>query len=397
MNTFTEPLRVRAHRLFDGAVTVENAVLEIVQDRISRVIHDDKGCDIELPGTLVPGFVDLQVNGGGGALFNASPSLATVERIASAHYRYGTTSFLPTVITDNIDKMRQAADAISDCISEGTPGVLGIHYEGPFISEIKKGAHSEKYIRAISDAELEIFSRKDIGKILVTIAPENVSPSDIGKLVDLGVVVSIGHTNASFDCVQNAINAGASGFTHLFNAMSPLNSREPGVTGAALLDDTTMCGLIVDGHHVAIPSCKLALKSKPKGGIYLVTDAMPPVGTSQRSFDFFDRRVFLKEGKLISSTGELAGSSLNMAAAVKNCIHLLDISFDEAIRMASLYPFLFIKRAGFLPIPNSPMLRGGLPANFVQLDEELNVVSTWIGGKMLYDSSKDSLLVEGEI
>jgi N-acetylglucosamine-6-phosphate deacetylase len=213
-------------------------------------------------GKLIPGYFDTQVNGGGGVLFNHSPSAAIVETMALAHLRFGTTSMLPTIITDNASTMAQAADAIAEVMAGGPECIKalikGVHFEGPFLSKAKKGVHEAQFIRTPSDAELATLCRKDIGKVLLTVAPETVSTSFIKEMVAEGVVVAIGHTNASYEQVQAAIDAGATGFTHLYNAMSALTSREPGAVGAALLNDTVYCGFIIDHHHLHRKSAELA-------------------------------------------------------------------------------------------------------------------------------------------
>ncbi|GHE95303.1 N-acetylglucosamine-6-phosphate deacetylase [Thalassotalea profundi] len=375
-------LRLHATRLFDGHNYSDDQVLTVEDGKITAIDNNTADVDQVLVGLTAPGYIDLQVNGGGGALFNDSPSLDKIKRIITAHSQFGTTAMLPTLITDKIEVMSQAADAMAQAIKENVPGILGIHFEGPHLSVAKKGAHTAGFIRPISEEEWQILSRKDIGQILVTLAPETVSASDVQRMVSLGIKVCLGHTNADYKTAQAAIDAGADGFTHLFNAMSPIQGREPGVTGCALLNDNASCGIIIDGHHVDYASCKLALKTKPAGRVFLVTDAMPPVGTSETQFAFFDRTVYLNDGKLTSTTGELAGSALDMATAVANTHIGLNLSLDEAIRMASLYPARYI---------NQEHLRGtlsvGMQADFVVLDEQLKVQSTWIAGQAVYSKN----------
>ncbi|WP_286263206.1 N-acetylglucosamine-6-phosphate deacetylase [Thalassotalea atypica] len=371
-----------AHRLFDGQNYHDNARLLIENGKVLAIeSHAQVQVgDHVLSGLVVPGFIDLQVNGGGGCLLNATPSIEAVKTIMAAHSKYGTTAMLPTLITDRVEVMEKAADAVAQAIEEHVPGIVGIHFEGPHLSVAKKGAHSAEFIRPISDAEWRVLARQDIGQILVTVAPENISTQDIAKMVSMGIKVCLGHTNADYHVAQNAIDAGADGFTHLYNAMSPLNAREPGVVGCALVNDHASCGIIIDGHHVDFVSCKAAINAKPTGKVFLVTDAMPPVGTAQQSFDFFDRKVLLSEGKLTSTTGELAGSVLDMATAVKNTHHELKLPLDESIRMASLYP------ADYINLQNAHgQLINGANANFVVLNGELSVSQTWIEGQVVYD------------
>ncbi|GAA5139315.1 N-acetylglucosamine-6-phosphate deacetylase [Thalassotalea piscium] len=374
-------LRLHATRLFDGHQFTEHQVLTIDNGVITAIDNDITNIDYVLEGLTVPGYIDLQVNGGGGALFNDSPSLDKIKRIITSHSQFGTTAMLPTLITDKIEVMKQAADAMAEAIAAKVPGIIGIHFEGPHLSIAKKGAHTADFIRPISDEEWQVLSRKDIGEIIVTLAPETVSTDDIKRMLKLGIKVCLGHTNADYKTAQAAVDAGADGFTHLFNAMSPIQGREPGVTGCALLNDSASCGIIIDGHHVDYASVNLALKTKPAGTIFLVTDAMPPVGTTDTEFAFFDRTVYLNDGKLTSTTGELAGSALDMATAVANTHFEVKVSLDEAIRMASLYPASYIGQDAV-----RGTLTTGKQADFVVLDDKLTVKSTWIAGQVVYSA-----------
>jgi N-acetylglucosamine-6-phosphate deacetylase len=372
-------LRIHAHKLFDGQQFHDHQVLTIENGKILSIDSDIASVDVVAKGMVVPGFIDLQVNGGGGVLFNDSPSLDNLRTIITAHSQFGTTGMLPTLITDKVEVMAKAANAMSLAIAEKVPGILGIHFEGPHLSIAKKGTHVQEYIRAISEAEWQILERKDIGQILVTLAPETVSADDIKRMVSLGIKVCLGHTNADYKTAQAAMDSGADGYTHLFNAMSPIESREPGVTGCALLNDQASCGIIIDGHHVDYSTAQLAIKTKPKGKVFLVTDAMSTIGTEQTEFSFFDRTVYLNDGRLTSTTGELAGAALDMATAVKNTHIGVGIALGESIRMASQYPADYI---------NQSTIRGnlfiGAQADFVILNEQLDVESTWISGQAVY-------------
>lgn len=376
--------RFYAQQLFDGHRFFEKRVLTVVDGKITAIDENINEYDVSLIGLVVPGFIDLQVNGGGGALFNDEPSIDNIKIIMSAHSVFGTTAMMPTLITDKVEVMQKAADAIAQAIAEDVAGIIGIHFEGPHLSVDKKGTHCEDYIRAISDAEWQVFSRQDIGLVMVTVAPETVSSDDIKRMVNLGIKVSLGHSNADYHTVVQAIASGATGFTHLFNAMSPLQGREPGMVGAALLNNDTTCGLIVDGFHVDYASCRLAITSKPQGKVFLVTDAMPPVGTDLTQFSLYDRTVFVENGKLTSSTGELAGSSLTMQKAVKNTYEYVGVDLAEALRMASLYPANFISEG-------KKNIRGeltlGKSADMLVLDDNLDVKENWIAGKNVFHSS----------
>lgn len=369
-----------AGQVFDGETFHQNLPITIDD---GHIIAFDTVAGIEpikVVGTLVPGFIDVQVNGGGGALFNAVPSVVGIETIGRAHAQFGTTGFLPTLITDNIDVMRTAADAVAEAIAAASYGVLGVHFEGPHLSVPKKGVHPQSHIRHISDAELAIFSRTDLGTKVVTLAPENVSVDVIKTLVAQDVRVCLGHSNADYQTVIAALEAGATGFTHLFNAMSPMGSREPGMVGAAIESRDAWCGLIVDGHHVHGAAAKVVIYAKPRGKVMLVTDAMPPVGMAQdASFELFGTRVIRQGDRLNAVTGELAGCVLDMAQAVNNSVNMLGLEFGEALRMASLYPAQFI---GQDSVRGS--LKVGKKADMVLLDQQRKVIRTYIGGKLVY-------------
>jgi N-acetylglucosamine-6-phosphate deacetylase len=369
----------RAKNVFTGSEFIKNVTLKIEQGKITEINQLEVENAQQLEGLLVPGFIDVQVNGGGGAFFNAKQTPTCLHDIASAHVQFGSTAIMPTLITDSIEVMNQAANAVAQAIKDKMPGIVGVHFEGPQLSLPKKGTHSEKFIRGISEAEFTVYERQDLGLKMVTLAPENVSIEDVKRLVKCGVKVCLGHTNADFETTMNALDAGADGFTHLFNAMSAFTSREPGVVGAALWHQTSWCGLIVDGHHVHPASAKLAINTKPTGKIMLVTDAMPVVGTEDMQFDFFDGRTVIRTGdRLNSSTGELAGSVLDMASAVRNTVNTLDISLDEALRMASAYPAEYLglgKTKGKIEI--------GYDADFVLLDENQYPLATYISGNKI--------------
>ncbi len=367
-----------AEQLFDGEQIRRDVPLAIGDDGLIESLDGEAPADAErLRGLLAPGLVDVQVNGGGGALFNNDPSVNALGRMSAAHARFGTTGFAPTLITDRVDVMQRAADAVSAALSEGVPGVIGVHFEGPHLSGPKKGTHEEKFIRPLSDEEFAIYAREDLGIKVVTLAPENVAVEDIRKLVSLGVKVCLGHSNADGATAAAAVAAGATGFTHLYNAMSPLQSREPGMVGTALISDDAWCGLIADGHHVCAEAMLLALKAKPRGKIMLVTDAMSLVGCDETSFPLFDRVVTREGDKLTSTTGELAGSHLDMISAVRNMRDWCGVALEEALRMASLYPAQFLgARAG--------KIEAGSPADLILLDEKLQVTKTWIGGREVF-------------
>lgn len=364
---------ISVSQLFDGHSWQHNVSVAIDKGIISAITpaHQDV-----LPGLLVPGYIDIQVNGGGGKLFNATPETGALHTIMQAHRRFGTTAMLPTVITDSLQVMQQAADTVAVACQNLASGVIGIHFEGPHLSVPKKGVHPDLYIRPITDAELAIYAREDIGIKVVTVAPENVSTAQIRQLVALNVHVCLGHSNADAATVQAALQAGATGFTHLYNAMSPLTSREPGMVGVALADPDSWCGVILDGHHMHPVAAKVALAAKPRGKVVLVTDAMSPVGTTDVEFDFFSGKVTRSGNKLTNEQGQLAGSVLDMAAAVRYAIDFLGVVPEEALRMASLYP------AQFLGLPDHGCLTVGHRANMLLLDNNWQVQRSWINGNV---------------
>ncbi|NCO72242.1 MULTISPECIES: N-acetylglucosamine-6-phosphate deacetylase [Shewanella] len=373
-------------RLFDGESFHKNMAVTIDAGKITAVIRAEDVIDVEhhtvtkLAGTLTPGFIDVQVNGGGGALFNAEPSTECIEIIGRAHARFGTTGFLPTLITDDVSIMTKAADTVAVAIANQQAGVLGIHFEGPHLSVPKKGVHPQRYIRQISERELSIFSRQDLGIKVVTLAPENVSTQVIKALVSAGVKVCLGHSNADYDTVNAALEAGATGFTHLYNAMSALGSREPGMVGAALESQDAWCGLIVDGHHVHPAAAKIAINAKPKGKVMLVTDAMPPVGMSDdASFKLFGTQVTRQGDRLNAATGELAGCVLDMVGAVNNSVAMLGLCHEEALLMASLYPATFLGLEQQLGL-----IKPGYRADLVLLNPANKVSRTYIAGNVVF-------------
>lgn len=325
---------------------------------------------------LLPGFIDVQVNGGGGVLFNDAPTVATLRQMGAAHRRFGTTGFLPTLISDDTAVMQAALIAVEQALREGVPGVLGIHLEGPFIAPARKGVHNPKYFHQPRTAEMELLCAPHRGVRVLTLAPECVTPDQIATLTAAGVVVCAGHTAADYVATRAALNAGVRGFTHLFNAMTPFGSREPGVVGAALEDADSWCGIIADGRHVHPASLRVAIAAKARGKMMLVTDAMPPVGADDPEFVLNGEPIFIKDGVCQTAQGVLAGSALDMASAVRNAVQLLGLPLEEAARMASTYP------AGFLGLGASQgRIAAGYQADLVALDDTLHVQQTWIAGE----------------
>ena len=361
---------------------VSDRVVLIGDERIVGVVSpDDPRCASTITrdlngGYLLPGFIDTQVNGGGGVLFNDDPSVATIRTMAAAHRRFGTTSLLPTLISDDLAVIARAIDAVRTAISSNVAGVIGVHLEGPFLNEARKGTHDASKFRVLDPSVQALLSSLKIGKTIVTLAPEMTTPGMIASLAAQGLVISAGHTNATFAEMKNALHHGVTGFTHLFNAMSPLGSREPGVVGAALLDENSWCGIIVDGHHVSSAALQIALRCKRHDRFMLVTDAMANVGTTQTSFLLQGKKIIVRDGRCVDEQGTLSGSALDMASAVRNAVAMLGIGLAEAVRMASTYPAEFLGLGDELG-----RIAPGYRANLVLADDQLNVLDTWIDGQ----------------
>ena len=372
---------VNARALLDEGLVEGRAVI-LEAGRIAAVVAAD---DARLAGMrvrdlggalLLPGFVDCQVNGGGGVLFNDEPSVATIEAIGRAHRRFGTTAFLPTLISDDLSAIERAIAAVHEAIERRVPGVIGVHIEGPFLSAARKGAHDPAKFRDLDERGVALLSSLGTGRTLVTLAPEMATPATIRRLADSGVVVSAGHTNATFEETLAAFANGVTGVTHLFNAMSPMTNREPGTVGAALFDADCWCALIVDGRHVHPAVLQLALRAKPEERFLLVTDAMPSVGSDRDDFLLQGRRITVKDGVCVDEKGTLAGSAIDMATAVRNTTRMLGVPLAAAVRMASANPARFLRLEGEVG-----RIARGARANLVSADDDLNVRETWIDGE----------------
>jgi len=368
-------------QVFDGESLRQGLAVLIRDTRIHSVVEtaqlpSDISAVYELQGgTLVPGFIDLQVNGGGGVLFTTAPTVDSLRTIGAAHRRYGTTGFLPTVISTSFEVMRQAMAAVNQAIAEGVPGILGIHLEGPFLNAERKGIHDAAKFCALDEEGLEIITSLVAGTTLVTLAPELTSPELIRRLVQAGVVVCAGHSAANYAETREALTAGVAGFTHLYNAMTPLQSREPGMVGAALEDEDSWFGIIADGFHMHPAAFRIAVAAKKPGGAVLVTDAMPTVGSPDRSFVLDGATIVARDGRVTSADGTLAGSDLDMLSAVNNAAEFARIDWFEAVRMATLYPARALGLQGELGA-----VRPGYRANLLALDSQRRVRASWIDG-----------------
>ncbi len=379
-------------RLFTGEVFLDDHAVLIDGDRIVEILPVGalpEGLPRETlgGGILAPGFLDLQVNGGGGVLFNATRTFAGATAIAAAHAAYGTTGLLPTFITDRPNAMVEAIGAIHAAIAARSPGVLGIHLEGPFLATARKGAHDAALIRPMTDADVELLLEAGIDNMLLTVAADNVSPRQIRRLADAGITVSIGHSDASYEAAMAAADAGARVVTHLFNAMSQLGHRAPGVVGAALDHGGLWAGLIADGHHVHPAALRIALRAKRgPGRLFLVSDAMPPAGAPGDTFELNGRIATRRGGRLTLEDGTLAGAAITMDEAVRFAVAQLAMPLAEALRMASLYPAEVMRLDG-----ERGRLAPRYIADLVLLGDDLAVRDVWIGGARRPDTPMSPL------
>ncbi|WP_018406895.1 N-acetylglucosamine-6-phosphate deacetylase [Methylocystis rosea] len=370
---------VAADVVFDGEKRHDDFAVVIEDTRIAALTpRSDLPSSIEVYNVpqgawLAPGFIDTQVNGGGDVLFNADPTPAALAKIAQAHRKFGVTSLLPTLITDSDEAMAAALDAVSAVMAR-EPGILGIHLEGPFLSPEKPGVHRREFIRRPQVHHRKMLQSFRGGVLLVTLAPEEAPDGFIAELVAAGAKVSLGHSMATYEQTRAAMAEGLTGFTHLFNAMRPLSAREPGPVAAALESPDASYGLIVDGEHVAPAMLGLAMRGV--GRPMLVSDAMPPVGGTKAEFDLLGRRITVGDGSCRTQEGALAGSSIEMASAVRNCVRLLGLPLERALRCASCHP------ADFLGLGRSlGRLAPGYRADMAAFDpKDISVSAAWVAG-----------------
>lgn len=357
------------------AVIVNDATITNITpiDDLARNGHDI----VDLDGNyLIPGFIDVQVNGGGGVLFNDSPDLDGVKTIAEAHQQFGTTGMLPTLISDDLEVVQKGLSAINTAIEEGVPGILGIHIEGPFLNADRRGIHDASKLRKLTADIIRELEPVRNGCSVITVAPETMQPALIGQLKEKGFIICAGHSNATYEEVSIAIDYGLSGFTHLFNAMSQLTAREPGMVGAAFDHSDTWCGIIADGLHVSPASLRIAYHNKGREKLMLITDAMPPVGSDGNEFYLLGNRITVKDGVCIDANGTLAGAALDMASAVRVMMQATACSLADASAMASSSP------AAFLGLPHrTGTLKAGMQADLVVVNTQLDVITTVIAGK----------------
>jgi len=370
-------------RVFDGqglhtglAVVLDGGRVSALQAEAELSATTTQYIDLE-GRMLAPGLIDIQVNGGGGVMFNDAPTLETLHTIGTAHRRFGTTGFLPTLISTDIKTMKTAIEAVRRAVKGAVPGVLGIHLEGPFLNPDRRGIHNADRFRVLDEQAFDLLTSLPETRTLVTLAPECAGTEMIRRLKDKGVLVFGGHSAASYEQTRTALDAGMRGFTHLFNAMSPMESRAPGMVGAALEDDHSWCGMIADGQHIHPATFAVAVAAKRKGYSVLVTDAMATVGSDVRKFRFDRSDIEVTDGSCRLASGALAGSNLDMLTAVRNTVSFTGLDPTEALRMASTYP------AHALGLDDElGYIRAGYRASFIELDDDLNLHRSWIDGEL---------------
>lgn len=372
-------------QIFDGQHFYDDHAVVIHDELITAIVPlQQSPADADVVrldgGILAPGFIDLQVNGGGGKLFNNDPSVETLEAMLHGHRMYGTTTMTPTLISDSKVQHQAGVAVVQDAIKQGIKGILGVHIEGPFFNLDRRGTHKAEFIRQPTADDImwvcEASAATNEMVTIVTLAPERTEAGQIAALVEAGVVVCAGHTDALYSDVKAGLNEGLSGFTHLFNAMRPLTGREPGVVGAALEDRHAWCGIIADGHHVHPSSLAVAIAAKPRGKVYLVTDSMATIGHPNKSFELYGEIIQEQNGCLINAEGRLAGSAISMIASVKYAVEAIGLDLEEALRMASLYPAEFVGRSEQLG-----RIAANYRADLVHFDRDYVVRNTWVAGQ----------------
>ncbi len=369
--------------IFDGQELLDQHALLVAGDQIQGIVRVKDVPTDAIPimlegGTLAPGYVDLQVNGGGGVMFNDDQSVETLRRIASAHATLGATSILPTLITDIRECTIAAIDAVDRAVAAGISGITGLHLEGPHLAPSRKGAHDANLIRPMDEQDLEILldAATRLPTLMLTIAPEGVTRQQVNALSGAGVIVSLGHTDADFQTCSDFAEAGATCVTHLFNAMSQLENREPGVVGAALSLPGLSAGLIADGIHVHPKMISLALKAKTgPGDIFLVSDSMAAAGSDIKHFNLNGRRIIRENGRLTLQNGTLAGADLDLTTAIRVLVNHTSCDLIDAIRMATSVPAKVIGRSQSIG-----RLARNYRADFIHITAGAELTGVWQGG-----------------
>ena len=373
---------ITGSKLFNGIDFIEHKVLLIDDQHIAGIVNENSiPTDFLIKkldgGILSPGFIDLQVNGGGGKLFNNSPDKESLNTIISAHQYFGTTSIMPTVISDSLNILQKCTDTISNEI-DNNHSLLGIHIEGPFFNVKYRGVHQKQYINTINASYLNLFETLDKFPVMLTLAPECISIKQLKHLKSLGFKILAGHTDANYDQLEEAVKYGLDGFTHLFNAMGQISAREPGVVGSAFDFDETSASIIVDLHHVHPSLINLSFKQKPKGKLFFVSDSMATINHGEPSFELYDEVVSESNGRIINSEGKLAGSSITQIDAIKNAYQKCSIPLESAISMATLYPAEYLGVSDYIG-----QLKKGYRADLAHFNSNFHVQNVWLAGKQI--------------
>ena len=373
---------ITGSKLFNGIDFIEHKALLIENQHIAGIVNEDAiPTDFQVKkldgGILSPGFIDLQVNGGGGKLFNNSPDKESLNTIISAHQYFGTTSIMPTVISDSLNILQKCTDTISNEI-DNNHSLLGIHIEGPFFNVKYRGVHQKQYINTINASYLNLFETLDKFPVMLTLAPECISIKQLKHLKSLGFKILAGHTDANYDQLEEAVKYGLDGFTHLFNAMGQISAREPGVVGSAFDFDETSASIIVDLHHVHPSLINLSFKQKPKGKLFFVSDSMATINHGEPSFELYDEVVSESNGRIINSEGKLAGSSITQIDAIKNAYQKCSIPLESAISMATLYPAEYLGVSDYIG-----QLKKGYRADLAHFNSSFHVQNVWLAGKQI--------------
>jgi len=357
--------------VFDGT-TLREGVLSVADGRVG----DAATGPVERleGGWLLPGLLDLQVNGGGGHQVSGATTVADLVMMCRVHERLGATGILPTLITDTPEATAAVIAAGIEAARAKVPGFLGLHLEGPHLDPRRKGAHDPALIRPMTDGDLNRLCEgaNALPSLMVTLAPESATPAQIAALASAGVVVSLGHTDCSLAAAQAALAAGASCVTHLFNAMSQLGNREPGLVGAALTG-TPFCGLIADGIHVAPETMRIAVAAAP-GRLFLVSDCMAAAGTDVTEFTLGTRRILRRDGRLTLEDGTLAGADLTLPQAIRTMVERVGAPPEAAFAMATSRPAACLGRSDI------GHLRPGDRADFVHLGPDFRLRGVWRAG-----------------
>ena len=369
-------------KIFSDHKLLDNKALLIDGENIIGIVaKNDIPDNIKIQklngGILSPGFIDLQVNGGGGKLFNNSPDKESLDEIIKAHQHFGTTSIMPTVISDSLNVLQRCTSTIANEINNNK-SLLGVHIEGPFFNVKYRGVHQKQYINTINNDYLNLFENLKGHPVMLTLAPECISIKQLKHLKSLGFKILAGHTDASYDQLEEAIKYGLDGFTHLFNAMGQISAREPGVVGSALNFNNTAASIIVDLHHVHPSLIEMSYKQKPKGKLFFVSDSMATINHGEPSFELYDEVVSESNGRLINSEGKLAGSSITQIDAIKNAYTSCNIPLSDAIAMATSYPAKYLGVSDYLG-----SLKANYRADLAHFDIDFNVKNVWVAGKHL--------------